>query len=326
MSQNQPNNQEDQEIDLIEISKKIGGFFQEINAFLFRCIQFFVKNAIAILILLVIGVGLGFYLDKNLTSYDSEIIVMPNFSSNDYLYAKINLLNAKIADGDTMFLKSIGITEHTAINRIDVKPVMDVYKFANKNPQNFEMLKLMAEKGDVSKIVEDEMTSKNYLFHAVSIASSKTISENGLVKPLLIYLNSSEYYSKIKEENITNIKIKIRENDSIIKQIDEFLNSVKSNTRGTSSNLVYYNESSQLNDIIKTKDLLITEQGDHRLEFINLDKTIKEISIITNIKNTKSINGKLKLILPLLLVLLFLMGTFFTKYYKRQKVKFEIKA
>ncbi len=323
MSKNQPINQEDQEIDLLEISKKIGGFFQKINFFLFRCIQFFVKKAIVILILLVIGAGLGFYLDKTLASYDSEIIVMPNFSSNDYLYSKINLINAKITDGDTTFLKAIGIKEITAIKKIEIKPMMDVYKFANKNPQNFETLKLMADKGDISKIVEDEMTSKNYLFHSLTIQSSKPVTVTGFVNPLLIYLNTSDYYSKIKSENLKNITIKIIQNDSIIKQIDAFLNNIKKNTGGKSNSLVYYNENSQLNDIIKTKDLLIKEQGDHRLEFINLDKTIKDISIVTNIKNSKSINGRLKLMLPLLLVFLFLLYILFIKFYKRQKAKFE---
>lgn len=323
MSKNQPINQEDQEIDLLEISKKIGGFFQKINFFLFRCIQFFVKKAIAILILLVIGVGLGFYLDKTHVSYDSEIIVMPNFSSNDYLYSKINLINAKIADGDTTFLKAIGIKEITAIKKIEIKPVMDVYKFANKNPQNYETLKLMADKGDISKIVEDEMTSKNYLFHSLTIQSSKPVTVAEFVNPLLIYLNTSDYYSKIKSENLKNITIKITENDSIIKQIDAFLNNIKKNTGGKSNSLVYYNENSQLNDIIKTKDQLIREQGEHRVEFINLDKTIKDISIVTNIKNLKSVNGKLKLVLPIIFILLFLLGIAFMKFYKKQKIKFD---
>lgn len=323
MSKNQPNNQEDQEIDLLEISKKIGGFFRRMNTFLFRCIQFFVKNAILILILLVIGLGLGFYLDKTQASYDSEIIVMPNFSSNDYLYSKINLINAKIADGDTTFLKAIGITGSTAISKIDIKPVMDVYKFANKNPQNYETLKLMADKGDISKIVEDEMTSKNYLFHSITVQSSKAVTVVGFVNPLLNYLNTSDYYSKIQNENLKNITLKITENDSIIKQIDAFLNNIKTNTGGKSNNLVYYNENSQLNDIIKTKDLLIREQGDHRVEFINLDKTIKEISIVTNIKNLKGVNGKMKLVLPVIFILLFLLGIAFTKFYKKQKIKFD---
>ena len=311
MNKNQPNNQEDQYIDLLEISKKIGGFFQRINLFLFRCIQFLLKKVIVISVLVVIGVGLGLFLDKNIASYDSEIIVMPNFSSNDYLYSKINLINAKIAEGDTTFLKAIGIKEITAIKKIEIKPIMDVYKFANKNPQNYETLKLLADKGDISKIVKDEMTSKNYLFHSVAISSSKAITENGFIKSLMIYLNSSDYYSKIKNENIKNITIKTRENDSIIKQIDAFLNNIKKNTGGKSNSLVYYNENSQLNDIIKTKDQLIREQGDHRVEFVNLEKTIKDVSIVTNIKNSKSINGRLKLILPLLLVFLFLIFTLF---------------
>jgi uncharacterized membrane protein len=73
MNKNQPNNQEDQEIDLTQISKKIGRLFEWINTFLFRCIQFFVKNAIVILILLVIGVGLGFYLDVTKKTHNGRL-------------------------------------------------------------------------------------------------------------------------------------------------------------------------------------------------------------------------------------------------------------
>lgn len=315
-------NPEDQEIDLREISKKIGIFFQSINTFLFKCIQFFVEKVVVISILLVIGVGLGFYADQTAKKYDSEIIVMPNFGSNDYLYSKINLLNSKINERDTIFLQRLGFKDIAKINGIKIEPILDVYKFANDNPQNFEVLKLIAEKGDLNKIFEDKLTSKNYVFHTLSIATSKAVTIDGLVNPLVNYLNTSDYYSKIKTENLKNIKIKIIENDSIIKQIDGFLNNFKNNTNGKSNNLVYYNENSQLNDIIKTKDLLLKEQGYHRLEGIKFDKIIKDISVNTNIKNVKSINGNLKLLLPLLFIFLYLICYAFVQFYKNQKAKF----
>ncbi len=60
MSANLPqHNPENQEIDLTQISKKIRSFFERINTLIFKCIQFFVKNAIVIVILLIVGVGLG---------------------------------------------------------------------------------------------------------------------------------------------------------------------------------------------------------------------------------------------------------------------------
>ena len=80
---------ENQEIDLSQISKKISKGFQNLGGFIFNCIHFFIKNAVIVILLFIIGAGLGFYLDKTQKSYNHEIIVIPNFGSTDYLYGKV---------------------------------------------------------------------------------------------------------------------------------------------------------------------------------------------------------------------------------------------
>jgi hypothetical protein len=42
---------------------------------------------------------------------------------------------------------------------------------------------------------------------------------------------------------------------------------------------VYYNENTQLNDVIQTKDKLIKEQGNLRLELVNADKIVKRTAV-----------------------------------------------
>ncbi|MNE71430.1 hypothetical protein D3C80_1673050 [compost metagenome] len=115
----------------------------------------------------------------------------------------------------------------------------------------------------------------------------------------------------------------MNENDSIIKQIDDVLNSFKNNLNKNerSSNLVYFNENTGLNDIIKTKNDLISEQGSLRLDLINYEKIIKEVSIVTNIQNTKSINGKMKFIVPFVFMLLFILSRLFISFYIKQAAK-----
>ena len=322
MSTKEYNNQEDQEIDLSQISKKIKSFFQGINTFLFKCIQFFFKNGIVISILLIVGVGAGFYLDKTQKTYDHQIIVSPNFGSTDYLYSKIDLISSKIKERDTIFLKNVvGIKKPKEILKIEIKPIADVYKFIENKTENFELIKLMAEDGDIKKILEDNLTSKNYTSHTVYFKTNQLTNEKETVQPLLNFLNDSDYYRKIQKVILNNVQIKMIQNDTIISQINSVLNGFSDKVNGSqkSDKLVYYNENTQLNDVIKTKDNLINEQGKHRIDLVGFDKIVKDNSTIINIENTTSVNGKLKFIIPLVLIFGFILIGLFRRFYKNQK-------
>lgn len=323
MSNSPRNLSEDQEIDLSQLSKKIGNKLQSFLDWIFDGILFIRKNIVIIAVLFIVGAGLGFYLDKTSKMYNHEIIVLPNFGSTDYLYAKIGLINAKIKEGDTLFLKKIGIKQPKKFAKIEVEPIVDVYRFINTSEQNFEMLKLMAEDGDLAKIIEDNATSKNYMYHVISFTTKDKTTEDRTLVPLLAYLNDSDFYQRIQKEQLANIDIKIKENDSIISQINgvmnQFSKAVGSNQK--SDKLVYYNENTQLNDVLKTKEGLIIEQGNKRLEKVTSDRIIKDNSYTLNVENTKATNGKLKLILPFLFVLLFVLFNGFKRYYRKQSAK-----
>jgi small nuclear ribonucleoprotein (snRNP)-like protein len=320
-----PQNPDDQELDLSQISRKIGHFFEGISNRIFKGILFFKRNIVWIGILFVVGAGLGFYLDKNTKIYDNQIIVSPNFGSTDDMYAKIELINSKIGEGDTIFLKNVvGVKEPKKLRGIEVSPITDVYKFVENKAQNFELIKLMAEDGDIEKVIKESITSKNYPYHLIEFSTVDLTSNEATVKPILDYLNSSDYYKKIQKEFVNNVKVKMVENDSVIGQINGFLNTFNSTVNGSqkSDKLVYYNENSQLDAVIKTKDLLVNEQGSHRLELVSLDKIVKDKSVTLNVKNNKKMNGKKKIILPFLFIFLFVSVNYFKSYYQKQLAKF----
>lgn len=322
MSTKVPQNQEDQEIDLAVISKKIGSFFESFNASIFNGIHFFVRNWVIVLILIVAGFGIGFFLDTTQKSYEHQIIVTPNFGSTDYLYAKIDLIDSKIKENDTLFLKNtVGIQQPKNLKSIEIKPIADVYNFINNKPENFELIKLMAEDGDIKKVLEENLTSKNYTFQKIVLSTKNKTSDEKLITPLLKYFNQSDHYTKIQKEVYQNVQFKMRQNDTIIKQIDGVLSnfSNSANNGRKSDKLVYYNENTQLNDIIKTKDALIAEQGNHKIELITYDRIIKETSSTVNIESIKLIKGHSKLVLPLLFIVLFVLYGFFIAFYKKQK-------
>ncbi|MGC4040925.1 MAG: hypothetical protein QM710_09140 [Flavobacterium sp.] len=317
-------NNDNQEIDLSQISKKVNELFEGFLTRIFKGILFFKRNIVWVALLFILGVGLGFYLDRTTKIYDNEIIVSPNFGSVDNTYAKIQLIDSKIENADTLFLKNvIGIKKPKKVKSITISPIVDVYKFIENKPENFELIKVMAEDGDIKKVVNENITSKNYPFHMISFVTTGQASDKEIVEPLLDYLNDSDYYQKIQKQYLENIKIKIVQNDSIISQINGLLNAFNSSANGPSKSdkLVYYNENSQLNDVIKTKDQLVAEQGRLKIDLVVLDKIVKDSSTTLNIRNNDSTNGKMKLVLPFLFLFLFIVVGAFKSYYKSQMAK-----
>lgn len=329
MSQNSTNS-DHQEIDLTMISNKINGFFSGIGSSIYRSIEFFKRNLLITGILVFSGVGLGIYLDSNNESYDSKIIVRPNFGSTEYLYNKIDLLSSKIKNSDTVFLKSIGIKDPNSIKLIKIEPIIDIYSLVNYNEKNvpvttntinFELLKLLAEDGDVNKVIKDKATSKNYYWHTIHIATHGFATDESTIKPILAYLNNNSYFEKLKQINIQNVKENIRKNEEMIFQINAVLEKLATATDQKADKLVFYNENTDLNGILKTKQDLVLKIGLQKEDLANYESVIKNNSSILNVKNTESVNGKLKLVLPLLFIFGFVFIRLFSKFYKRQALK-----
>jgi hypothetical protein len=316
-------NSQDQEIDLSVLSQKIGDFFQKMIDSFFDFILFIKRNIIIIVLLFVIGIVLGYFMDKKSKQYDHEVVVLPNFNSVDYLYSKIKLINSKRKEGDTLFLKSIGIKEPKKLGLIEVEPIVDVYKFINQRESNFDLIKLMAEDGDFDKIIESETTAKNYPYHLIKIKTKNYLKKEDFIVPIMDYLEDSEYFSIVQKEMLSSLKMEIEANEETIIQINNILNEFN-NTTGSNSKsdkLIYYNENNQLNDVIKSKEEIIGKLTGNKISLINYQKTIKEVSSTLNIKDTKGTNGKMKLILPFLFVFLFMTVVFVRKFYKRQMLK-----
>lgn len=310
------------EIDLGQVFKKTKDTYNSFLDSFLDLILFLKRNIIILLIIVVIGGVIGYLIDKNSTTYNNKIIVTPNFGSGDYLYSKIDLLNSKITERDTVFLNSIGVKNIKNLGKIEIKPILDVYKFIENRPGNFELIRLMSENEDIEKIIKNDITSKNYPFHSINFNTSDTTSYKQTVQPILSFLNDSEYFEIIRKQSLQNINQKIIANDSIIAQINALVNEFTSTTTNQKSDkLVYYNENNQLNDLIKNKENLIVEQGNNKLSLINSDKIIKEISSVLNSRDYKGLNNKMKIIIPFIFLVLFFLWFNFRKFYKKQLMK-----
>ena len=281
----------------IEIGALFKNFLQKFRTFL-------QKNFLFIILLAALGLIVAYFINPILKNYESKVIVTPNYGSVDYLYNEIELINSKISDKDTVFLNKIGITPN--INKIEIKPITNIYQFAGESESNFDLLKLFAEDGDINKVADDEKTSKNYKTHQIILTTKKSSIQTSNIDKLLKFLNKNEYYNQVRLIRIENEKQRLGINDGTIKQIDAVFSKVENSTKSEASkNLVYVNDNNQLNDLLITKRELIKENEYIKLNELLSTNIIKKISESLNVQ-AETKGNLLKIILPILFIGIFL--------------------
>lgn len=312
-------NSQDQEIDLGLVAKGIKDFFNGIINSFFDFIFFLKKKILLVISLFVIGLVLGYFLD-NKGSYTQDILVIPNFGSNEYLYKKIDFLNSRIIQNDTAFFKSIGVLNSEIIGKIEIKAVNGVFKFVNQGPentQNFELIKLMAEEGNIEEILKNDATSRNYYLHNITFKTSEKITQKNVIDPILKYLQESNFYKTQQKIYQKNIEDKIKFNDSLIVQIDKLILNLSNNKSGNIS----FSEESGISELINKKDQLIIETQNLYINKHEFEEIIKTQNISINNLNTKGLNHKMKLFLPVLFIILYLILYNFRALYKKQMIR-----
>ena len=319
----------EQEIDLSIISKSVSQFGVNLLKKFVKAILFIKKNFKILLSLLLIGLAIGFVLDVKNKQYESAIIVTPNLGGVDYLYAKVNLLTSKLAENDTLFLSTLGVKNVKKIKEIKIKPIVDVYGFVNnstsaanaQNTQNFEMLKLLSEETTIAKVIEDDLTSKNFPFHTISIATNSKISKSETIDPILKYLNTDTYYNKVLKISESNVRFELAKNEKEVAQIDSIISKLTNNLgKNKSNNLVYNSENDQLNPMFTLKNGLIKTIGEQKVQLIKLNLIIKDVVVTVNKYSNNGVNGKIKFVLPLVLIAMFLIFSILIRFLKNQNI------
>lgn len=312
-------NSQDQEIDLGQIGTGIKNFFNGIVNSIFDFIFFVKKKLVIIGGLFVVGVALAFLLDSK--TYNHEISVIPNFGSNEYLYKKIEQIDTKLREGDETFFKQLGIKNFKDVISVEIEAFPAIYNFVNNKEQgnNFELIKLMAEDGNIDKIMKDEITSKNYYHHKISIQTNGMFKKEEFINPILNYLNTNTYFEIQQKVYQKNLADKIILNDSLIKQIDNLIVLLSSNN---SSGTISISEKNSIPELVEKKDRLILEKQ-YLLTNENIyDKIIKEESSIINIRDYKPLFLNNKILYPLALILLYLLSYSLFNTYKKQSSRF----
>lgn len=322
MSNTPTTNNHQEEIDLGYLIKKVNEIFIKSLKLLFGIISFFLKHIFIILLLIVIGVVYGYFKEKNsLTLYDNQAIVVPNFESVHYLYDKIDAINFKIGEKDTIFLESFLGNDFKKLRKIEIEPIIDMYQFLSKSRENIDIFRIITQNQDITDYKEELSNNKYYKYHKLNF---KILGENNsqdVVSKTLEYLNDNDHlkeYSKIYKENN---ELQIKEHKKMLAQIDSVLYSIYSGNNKPSNQGVQISENPYTHFLIERKGMVMDDLLQHQLQQRDFESAIKLVKIDYNLIDGTKFRIPSIIKYPFLLVFLYSLFFFFRfSYFKLKQI------
>jgi len=296
-----------QEIDLSYIYKSFASFLRSVEFFIYRLLRFALKNSVMLCVVAIIGVALGYFLDKQKQkNYKHEIILKTNFNSASFLYKKI--ANAQYSNKD-------GVIKH-----ITIAPIIDVLSFVEDGSRRIEIAKyLSANNIEISRHKDGNQTEKIYQYHTLYIYTKRQDTDGEIVKQLLDELNSEPYYIEIQ-------KTQQQQTASIIKEFQKSVDYINTYFSKISSQSVSYEKGVNVDlegglaDLIIQKNLLLVLLEKYKKLQIEEEKVFFDVSTLSNIYLYKPLLERKITRLPILFVLAYLCLLVFIERYKKYRL------
>ncbi len=318
MAENQTNNNSSDEIDLGQLFQLIGGGFQKLfNAFLLLFI-YLKKNAFILLGLIVLGVGVGYGLNKVITKkLKTEVIVKPLLESKNYLYDVVDEIQSNIKADNIDFFIEIGLDFNDLKGfEIEIAPVDDGKKSSESEMKFLELLQSFENTDAVADIVRAELQNKSSFNHRITFFYKDASKGKLFAEKVMAYINTNEYFDGLIEIYRENAESRIVENKSLLEQVDELVvnyarKMVQSdNNIGTDRIVLDNQERIDITGLFRLKNSLIQDIESKKLELKQRTEVIKVINFGKTQEVQKSVYGKNIVLFPLLFLGFFFLVSF----------------
>ncbi|MRX64317.1 hypothetical protein [Maribacter luteus] len=319
---NTPNNtNSSDEIDLGQLFQLIGKGFNSIFRGFLRVFLYLKKNALILLGLIVLGGAIGFGLNRITTKkLKTEVIVKPNLDSRNYLYEVVDEIQSNIKAKDTLFFKDLGIDiENLDGFEVTVESLGDTRKNNEQGTEYLELLKGFEGSSEaISDIVRAEILSKSTLInHKITFYFKDPILGQDYAKKLMAYINSNAYFNELIEIYNVNAEERIKQNTNLVGQIDGLIASYGDKLASKDSNPVTQGtisfdteEKIDLKGLFDLKNGLLKDIESKKVELKTRTEAVKVINFGKPQQVQKAFFGKKIILIPLLLVGLFFLGSF----------------
>ncbi|MEW7289544.1 hypothetical protein [Aquimarina sp. 2304DJ70-9] len=302
------------EINLMEIFKMIKESFRKLLKHIISVILFYKKKAVLFIVLLVIGTGIGYFLDNyrgSSMSYAQEIIIEPKYNSTKYIYDLINELEDNFEDN--ALLNKIGISEENIknIKKITIEPIIkgtDVLDNLQHRYEDREFFKDVMNAYDENQVEEEKFRDFYKHHRLVFDYKNKSDANDKITESILKYIRSNIYYNEIITVTLKQKQANLEQNKKTLQFIEEYLTNLSNNPlKAEKGTMIISNNNKEELPTVSVASLL--QKKELLLELINeqertilLDKDLFSFVHYGDIIKTKKkiVNRKLFSI-PLLL-------------------------
>lgn len=282
---------ESNEIDISSYFRGLDRFTRKLVRRGFDILNFGLKYWYVILILGGIGIGLGYFQDKNTeVTKESSVLLQVNYSAASYAYLAAETIQKKLEEGDAEFFKELGLNQEapellglTLSPIINIKDVVEnTYDFERGFESILRNVEFDFKNKDSEPIPLYETFISDYKYHRLDLSLSKDANTE-IVTKVIAYLNASGSYSDLVDENVAIKKNTLFQYRTLLKQADsafvEELQRLEDAGGRTPGGSGYYVENENIiPNLLRIKLELNTGIRDLREELLYADKLIKPMN------------------------------------------------
>ncbi len=270
------------ELDIAQILEKVKQGYHSFLIWVYEIFYFFVSRWKTLLLLIILGALVGYFLQNDEYPKETKLLVQINFDGVNYVYDAVEQLQNKIIEKDTIALKEIGIYKNDTlvIKKIEIEPIVDVLEIVKSDKGDERNVEVLL---DQSKIEDDLLTSDifipKYKLHKINLSLDPDANQNDISK-FLDYLNNNPIMNEIKDATIVSVKKEIMQNEQSISYIDSIVKAYAyTPSEDAISSQIYFNNMDMNNGnvhlLFEQKNLIIEQNQKLRIEILKYNNIVQ---------------------------------------------------
>jgi Na+-transporting methylmalonyl-CoA/oxaloacetate decarboxylase gamma subunit len=311
------------ELDLKSVLDWIQNTFKKALILVFMAVQFVFKFWIVLLVLILAGIGLGYYFEKQNVSYkESEILIQINNKNVNYVYNAIEKLNRKRADRDSVFMSTNGFDKGKydlvfieIVPVINIDDLIDKYDEVNNASLNV-FVDIVPFEEEEEKMLESEAFLEEYKYHKIKILTGP-VGVPEIAEKIVVYLNANPVIKEMGKSYYQNTLDRIEANKRTITQMDAVIENYSvARAQNTSVPTQFIVERSMnIERVFEEKIDLQDATEVLQAELLKRKETVVQIGNSDLVNVESFMNGKRMTIYPIIFVFIFLFLAFLRYIY-----------